>query len=220
MRARLVRAADRAAILDAVRSAIDGVAIVPLGIVRDARGAIMHMLRRDDPHFEQFGEIYFSWVNAGVVKGWHLHTRMTLNYAVPLGRVRLVLYDAREGSPTRGAVDELELGPDDAYALVRIPLGVWNAFLGLGSTPSLVANCATEPHDPDEIVRKPPRSPDIREASGSSGSPWGVQPSTRFPRTRSVQAAQGRRRESASQRSRRRSSPIHCGRQRPKPSSA
>jgi dTDP-4-dehydrorhamnose 3,5-epimerase len=137
---------------------IDGVRVTPLRVMRDARGAIMHMLRRDDAHFERFGEIYFSWVNPGVVKGWHLHRVMTLNYAVPVGSVRLVLYDARERSATCGQIDELVLGADDdTYALVRVPPGIWNGFLGLGATPSLVANCATEPHDPAEIERRPPR---------------------------------------------------------------
>jgi len=42
----------------------------------------MHMLRADDPGFTSFGEIYFSRVYPGVVKGWHIHDRMTLNYAV------------------------------------------------------------------------------------------------------------------------------------------
>lgn len=118
------------------------------------------MLRRDDPHFGGFGEIYFSIVNPAVVKGWHLHRSMTLNYAVPLGRIRLVLFDARDGSPSRGKVQEIELGPE-SYQLVTIPPGIWNGFLGLGDAPSLVANCATAPHDPDEIVRMPARSPEI-----------------------------------------------------------
>ena len=120
----------------------------------------MHMLRSDDPHFSRFGEIYFSIVKPGVVKGWHLHRRMTLNYAVPVGRIRLVLYDERESSSTRGTVQELQLGHDD-YKLVSVPPGVWNGFLGLGTSASLIANCATEPHDPEEILRKPPRSTDI-----------------------------------------------------------
>lgn len=118
------------------------------------------MLRADDPHFERFGEIYFSVVLPGVVKGWHLHRRMTLNYAVPVGLVRAVLYDAREDSPTRGRTLEVGLGRDD-YNLLTIPPGVWNGVLGLGDSPSVVANCATEPHDPAEIERKPPRTADI-----------------------------------------------------------
>src|SRR5262249_37755817 len=118
------------------------------------------MLRGDDPHFETFGEIYFSIVNRGVVKGWHLHRSMTLNYAVPIGHIRLALYDARESSPSRGRTQEIEMGPHD-HKLVRVPPGIWNGFLGLAEPISLVANCATEPHDPAEIVRLPATSHEI-----------------------------------------------------------
>src|SRR5205823_2429927 len=81
---------------------IDGVRVIPLRQIPDERGKVMHMLRADDPHFERFGEIYFSTVYAGVVKGWHLHERMTINYAVPFGSIKLVLFDDRAGSSTRG----------------------------------------------------------------------------------------------------------------------
>jgi len=139
---------------------IDGVRVDPLRQVRDERGAIFHMFRADDPAFETFGEIYFSFVHPGWVKGWHRHSKMTLNYAVPVGRVRLVLYDDRPGSPSHGVLQEIELGAD-AYQRVRVPAGVWNGFLGLGETDAMVANCATLPHDPEEIVRIPPDDPRI-----------------------------------------------------------
>jgi len=134
---------------------IDGVHVRPLRQIPDERGKIMHMLRRDDPHFEQFGEIYFSVVYPGVIKAWHLHRRMTLNYAVPRGMIKLVLYDDREGSPTKGELMEIFSG-EDAYALVTIPPLVWNGFKGIGVHPAYVANCASEPHEPDEIARMDP----------------------------------------------------------------
>ncbi|MBI4575666.1 MAG: dTDP-4-dehydrorhamnose 3,5-epimerase family protein [Planctomycetes bacterium] len=137
---------------------IDGVAVHPLRRIPDERGAVLHMLRADDPHFEGFGEIYFSAVFPGVVKAWHWHERMALNYAVPVGRIKLVLYDDREGSPTRGEVQEVFLG-DLHYALVHVPPRVWNGFKGCGTEPALVANCASCPHDPGEIRRRDPRDP-------------------------------------------------------------
>lgn len=139
---------------------IAGVRITPLRQIPDERGKVMHMLRRDDPHFEQFGEIYFSMVYPGVIKGWHWHSRMTLNYAVVSGTIKLVLYDDRTDSPTRGEVQEIVVG-DGNYALVSVPVKVWNGFKGVGTTPAVVANCATEPHDPEEIRRMDPFSPDI-----------------------------------------------------------
>jgi dTDP-4-dehydrorhamnose 3,5-epimerase len=139
---------------------IEGVLIHPLRQILDERGKIMPMLRADDPHFERFGEIYFSLVYPGVVKGWHLHRRMSLNYAVPAGLIKLVLYDDRPGACTRGTVQEIFLGEGN-YALVRIPPFVWNGFKGLGAAPSIVANCATTPHDPEEMERLPPLSGEI-----------------------------------------------------------
>ena len=134
---------------------INGVLVQPLLQIPDERGKIMHMLRRDDPWFEQFGEIYFSVVYPGVVKAWHLHNRMTLNYAVIVGMIKLVLYDDREGSITQGQLMELFIGQDD-YKLIKIPPKIWNGFKGVGVTQAIVANCTTEPHDPDEIVRIDP----------------------------------------------------------------
>lgn len=139
---------------------IEGVRVTPLRQIPDERGTVMHMLRADDPHFEHFGEIYFSTIYQGVVKGWHLHERMTINYAVPVGAIKLVLFDDREGSATRGHVQEIFLG-DSNYALVTVPPFVWNGFKGIVAPFSVVANCATIPHDPAEIVRLDPLSPKI-----------------------------------------------------------
>src|SRR5262249_53131905 len=123
--------------------------IVPLRIISDERGAVMHMLRTDAPHFLSFGEVYFSVVFRGVVKGWKRHSRMTLNLAAPVGRVRLVVVDDRPESPTRGRVADLVLGPE-SYNLVVVPPGLWTAFQGVGEGASLLANCASIPHDPSE----------------------------------------------------------------------
>ena len=70
-------------------------------------------------------------------------------------QIKLVLYDEREGSPTRGELQEIFLG-EDSYSLVKIPPLVWNGFKGVGVNPAIVANCATLPHDPAEIVRLDP----------------------------------------------------------------
>ena len=134
---------------------IDGVVIKPLKKIPDERGTIMHMMRCTDPEFEKFGEIYFSTVYPGVIKGWHIHKEMTLNYAVVHGMIKLVLYDERKNSPTKGEIQELFLGQDN-YCLVKIPHMVWNGFKGMGTVPAIVANLATIPHRPDEINRMDP----------------------------------------------------------------
>lgn len=134
---------------------IEGVLVVPLRRIPDERGMVMHMLRGDDAHFERFGEIYFSVVNPGAIKGWHKHLETTLNYAVIKGMIKLALVDDREESPTRGAIDEYFVG-DDNYVLVRIPPGIWNGVKGISTVPAIIANCATHPHSPEEIIRLNP----------------------------------------------------------------
>ena len=139
---------------------IKGVEIRPLRQIPDERGMIKHMLRRDDAWFREFGEIYFSVVYPGAIKGWHLHRRMTLNYAVVSGMIKLVLYDDRPNSTSRGVVQEIFLGQDN-YSLVQVPPLIWNGFKGYGTTEAIVCNCASIVHDPEETERLDPFSPQI-----------------------------------------------------------
>lgn len=139
---------------------INGVKIVPLKQIPDERGKIMHMLKATDPHFLKFGEIYFSCAWPGVVKGWHVHERMTLNNTVIVGRVKLVLYDARPASPSKGEIMEVFIGEDN-YCLVQIPPGIVNGYKTYGDKMAVLANCGTEPHDPKEIKYFDPMGKDI-----------------------------------------------------------
>ena len=118
---------------------IDGVSVTKRKQISDERGKIMHMLKATDTEYEKFGEIYFSCIYPGVVKAWHYHEVMALNYAVPVGQIKLVF-----------------LGEDN-YALVTVPPKVWNGFKGVGVGMAVVANCATIPHDPSEIRRLDPQ---------------------------------------------------------------
>lgn len=139
---------------------IAGVKITPLRQFLDERGKVMHMLKVGDPAFQQFGEIYFSCVYPGAIKGWHIHKEMTLNCAVLHGHIKFVLYDERLTSPTRGEVQEIFLGPDN-YCLATIPPMVWHGFKGIGNETAVIANCASIPHSPDEIDRRDPFDPSI-----------------------------------------------------------
>jgi len=134
---------------------IEGVQVIPLRRIPDERGTIYHMIKATDPHFRQFGEIYFSTVYRGVIKGWHKHREMTLNYACIFGRIKLVLFDDRQDSSTHGELMEVFLGPDN-YALVIIPPGVWNGFKGMSDPFAMLANCCTHPHDPSRSERLDP----------------------------------------------------------------
>ena len=139
---------------------IEGIKITPLKQIEDERGKVMHMLRNDSKDFTKFGEFYFSTVHPNKVKGWHLHSKMTLNYAVVLGKIKLVLYDARSNSKTKGEVQEFFLSQKN-YKLVSVPPLIWNGFMGIGKETAIVANCADLPYDETEIKRKSAFDKDI-----------------------------------------------------------
>jgi dTDP-4-dehydrorhamnose 3,5-epimerase len=139
---------------------IDGVRIVPLRQIVDERGKIMQMMKATDPHFVSFGEIYFSCAWPGTVKAWHIHKTMTISNAVMVGRAKLVMYDMRKDSPTHGLLQELFIGEDN-YCLVQMPPGIANGYKAYGDRMVVLANCASEPHQPDEMVRLDPTTPDI-----------------------------------------------------------
>jgi len=133
---------------------IQGVDIKPLKVFRDERGQVMHMMRCDDGVFTRFGEIYFSVVNPGIIKGWKKHLKMTQHFTVPQGDIKLVLFDDRVGSLTRGQVQEIFIGEEN-YNLVRIPPELWYAFSSQKNAPAMIANCSDIPHDPNEVELLP-----------------------------------------------------------------
>lgn len=139
---------------------IEGVAITKLRTIADDRGSVRHMLKTTDSHFRAFGEVYFSSINSGVVKAWHLHKQMWLNYACVVGEIVVGLIDLRFGSPTYKQQEMYLLGEDDeSYFLLTIPPMVWNGFRIPEASKhevAVVANCASLPHDPKEIVRVNP----------------------------------------------------------------
>lgn len=139
---------------------IDGVVIKPLKRIPDDRGTIMKMQEACDAEFKGFGEIYFSTIYPGVVKGWHLHKNAILNYTVIKGMIKLVLFDDREKSPTKGELQEIYLG-DYNYCLVQIPSDVWNGFTCVGNSEAIVADLITVVHKDDEMIRMDPHEKNI-----------------------------------------------------------
>ncbi len=139
---------------------IKGVLVTPMRKIPDDRGKIMHIMKSSDDAYENFGEVYCSTIYPGIVKGWHLHKLMTLNYVVLKGKIKFVLFDARKDSPTYGELQEVYIG-DDNYVRVTVPPNVWNGFMGVGLEEAFVINFTDIPHDPEEIVRMHPHEKEI-----------------------------------------------------------
>ncbi|MEO0082650.1 MAG: dTDP-4-dehydrorhamnose 3,5-epimerase family protein [candidate division WOR-3 bacterium] len=141
---------------------IHGIQVKKLKLVPDERGTVMEILRSDDEVFRKFGQVYLSTVYPGVVKGWHFHKQQTDNLCIIKGMAKVVVYDDRPSSPTRGEVQEFFLGEQNPLLLV-IPPNVLHGMKGIGTEPAYMINCPTEPYNheqPDEF-RRPWNDPAI-----------------------------------------------------------
>jgi dTDP-4-dehydrorhamnose 3,5-epimerase len=144
------------------RTLIDGVATKRLAVHADERGRLMEMLRADEPIFAGFGQVYLTTAYPGVVKAWHLHRTQVDHFVCVAGMVKVVLFDEREGSATRGLVNEFFLG-DHAPVLVRIPAGVLHGYKCVSEREALLINIPSVPYaadQPDEY-RLDPHDPRI-----------------------------------------------------------
>lgn len=129
-----------------------GVAVKPLRVIPDERGRLMEILRVDDPIFEKFGQVYLTTTYPGIIKAWHCHMLQDDNITVVKGMLKLVLYDMREDSSTKGELNEFFLGEHNPI-LVHVPKGVYHGWKCISQEEALVINCVTEPYNykqPDE----------------------------------------------------------------------
>lgn len=147
---------------------IDGVKVKDLKVIPDERGLLMEMFRSDDPDFQKFGQVYMTMVYPGVVKAWHYHEKQTDHFVCVSGMAKVVLYDDREGSRTRGETDEFVIGVRSQRMIIIPPL-VHHGFTAVGTESASIINLPTELYDyedPDEH-RRPWNDPEI-------GYDWGV----------------------------------------------
>lgn len=131
---------------------IHGVEIKQLKVIPDERGRLMEMLRRDDPMFEKFGQVYLSTTVPGVVKGWHKHLQQTDFITCIKGMIKLALFDAREDSPTSGRINEFFIG-EHSPRLVKVPPGIQHGWKCVSETEAYIINVVTQVYNyeaPDE----------------------------------------------------------------------
>ena len=134
---------------------IEGLSLFPLKQISDERGAVYHFLKSTSPSFKGFGEAYYSKINESVIKGWKLHKRISQNFCVPYGKVKIVIYDDRVGSSTKGVVNEITLDDNENYNLLNMVPGLWYSFKCESNGFALLSNIIDMPHTPDESVTLP-----------------------------------------------------------------
>lgn len=149
---------------------IDGVKIKELKIILDERGWLMEILRKDDPLFQKFGQVYLTTAYPGIVKAWHMHKKQTDNFTCIHGMMKVVLYDSRKDSPTYKELNEFYSGENKPILIIVPPL-VYHGFKALGTKTAFFLNIPTGLYEygkPDEY-RLPPDTPKIPYD-------WGLEP--------------------------------------------
>jgi len=127
---------------------INGVSVRNLMVFENKLGGVKHMLKKQWPEFKNFGEIYFSTINSGVIKGWKKHDNTTLNYTVPVGNIKVVIFDCIKTSNTYMKVQEVELGENN-HILLNIPPNVWYSFAALNNEKAIICNLINIEHSED-----------------------------------------------------------------------
>ena len=144
------------------KKTIEGVTTRDLRLIPDERGRLMEILRADDKEFTKFGQVYVTTAYPGVVKAWHYHNLQDDNMTVLKGMAKIVLYDDRESSSTKGLVNEFFVGEHN-HILIHIPKLIWHGFKCISDSEVMIMNIVTECYNyknPDEY-RKPPHGSDI-----------------------------------------------------------
>jgi dTDP-4-dehydrorhamnose 3,5-epimerase len=126
---------------------IDGVVVKKLKVIPDERGRLMEILRCDEEIFSRFGQVYMTTTYPGVVKAWHFHKRQDDYITCVKGMIKMVLFDDREDSPTRGQVNEFFAG-DYNPVMVKVPKMVLHGWKCVSEGEAFMVNVPTEPYDP------------------------------------------------------------------------
>jgi len=115
-------------------------------------------------HFDERGELTEIWslswnlvpepvphvyqvvAAPGSIRAWLVHYEQTDRLFFSMGRLRVVLYDDREGSATRGRLQEMVVG-ERRRGLQVIPPGVYHGVQNLGGGEAVYINLPTRAYD-------------------------------------------------------------------------
>lgn len=131
---------------------IDGVKVKQLRFHCDERGRLMELMRSDWQEFIKFGQVYMTTAYPGAVKAWHYHKIQTDSFICLKGMMKVVLYDDRQDSKTRGEVNEFFIGEHNPM-VVQIPPNVYHGFKCISTDEAIIVNVPTELYnyrEPDE----------------------------------------------------------------------
>jgi dTDP-4-dehydrorhamnose 3,5-epimerase len=152
---------DRDWVID--RRLIEGVTVREVRNIVTANGVTTELYRPDWDVVEgEVEQVIHVALRGNALSAWHQH-RHRWDYIFTVGgHLRVVLYDPREDSATKGQVDAFHLSPARPQ-LLAVPPWVWHGVQNLSSDASCFVNMFNAPYDyedPDEY-RLPPDTAEI-----------------------------------------------------------
>lgn len=131
---------------------IDGVFLHDVKHVPRDHGIITEIYRPEwDPTNKPVVQVYQSRLFPAAIGAWSCHKIATDRLFVSQGHLKIVLYDDREESSTKGTLLEILAG-DYNPAFLVIPPGVWHGVQNLGTADVILLNLPTRGYvyeDPD-----------------------------------------------------------------------
>jgi dTDP-4-dehydrorhamnose 3,5-epimerase len=139
-----------------LRPKIDGVITDRRPVHPDLRGRVFEIFRgdRDDFFHEEVSWIYCWSVRSGQLKGWGKHKVTTDRYSLISGEVSVVLFDARDNSPSQMEFQVVHMS-HQSVQLLYIPTGVWHLTINTSDTEAFLLNFKTVPFNhnaPDKEI--------------------------------------------------------------------
>lgn len=130
-----------------IENQIAGVRLNRLSRNSDSRGDLTVLLsERYDPTFRT-PHVYLVTAAAGSVRAWVYHRHQSDRLAYTMGTIRVVLYDLRDDSPTKGALNVLDVGAANPV-LLTIPPFVVHGVQNRGTEAVQFINMPTRAYDP------------------------------------------------------------------------
>lgn len=140
---------------------IEGVVTQKLERHPDERGFFEELIRATDSFFKEgFGQLSHAVRHEGMVVAWHYHPTQVDWWYVASGKLRVVLYDLRKNSATKGEIQEFLMGEGEKGFVLKIPAMVAHGLKVLKG-PAELFYITSKTYNPDEEGRIPQDDPKI-----------------------------------------------------------
>ncbi len=131
---------------ESLQPLIEGVELLEMKSVLKDNAYLTEIYREDWNLKSGVRHVFQEVLNPYAITAWHLHEHTTDRLFVGMGALKIVLYDAREGSKTQGLLNVFRLG-SFRPGLVVIPPGIWHGIMNIAVGPTLVINLTDQEYE-------------------------------------------------------------------------